>query len=43
MRSKEVPFILGETFYGIVYFNGSGKFAIYTIHIQCGKLVDFNY
>ena len=33
----------GNCFYGTINFNGSGKFAIYIIQIQCGKLVAFNY
>ncbi len=28
--------------YGTVNFNGGGRFAICTIQIQCGKLVDFD-
>lgn len=32
----------GNYFDGNVNFNGSGKSAVYSIQIECGKLVDFD-
>ena len=32
----------GNYFDGNINFNGSGKSAVYSIQIECGKLVDFD-